>query len=78
MAPCQSQIIEKYLTVLEFRASIIEYKRRKYLLMLSISCQKGKTNLSTPKPWRLYINGIGSQCLQANYGSNDLSTHAES
>ena len=40
MAPCQSQIIEKYLTVLEFRASIIDYKRRKYLLMLSISCQK--------------------------------------
>jgi len=36
-----------------------------------------KTNLSTPKPCTLYINGVSSQCLQTNYGSNDLSTHAK-
>ena len=36
------------------------------------------TNLFTPKPCRLYINVVGSQCLQTNYGSNDQSIHAKS
>jgi len=38
---------------------------------------KVKTNLSTPKLCRLYINADGSQCLQTNYNSNDPSPHAE-